>query len=252
MNDNKGSCILKRKICQWPCVVTAGFLLLSGCASPSNVSTAQTDMPEKADTKGILSCTVRLTQNGQELKYQLVGLTRMYQLPSAPFRIEVSSEKCDASLGTFKNFGDQTFVASNPYVVSPQGMGMVSVPHDGVLVHRSEDPRPSPNDIGVFDAQKAEILKLCEDFGRCPTQIYAFRNYWPFLVDAKATRGKVAEITKLNDRQTIAVALGPVPIVVYTKAKMDEAEFRTGSSVMAILETHPILLVFRGPTGAVN
>ena len=243
---------MKRKIGQWLCAMAAGLFLLGGCASPAKNSTTQINVPVRTETKDVINCTVSLMQNGQELKYELAGFTRIYQLQSAPFRIEVSTDKCDASIGTFKSINDHMFVASNPYVVSPQGMGMASTPHDDVLVRRSEDPRPSPNDLGVFDAQKAEILKLCEDFGRCPTQIYAFRNYWSFLVDAKATRGKIAEITKLNERQSISKAIGLVPIVVYTKAKMDEAEYRTGSSTMDILETHPIFLMFRGPPSQSN
>lgn len=101
--------------------------------------------------------------------------------------------------------------------------------------------------LAPLTLKSRRFSNLCEDFGRCPTQIFAFRNYWPFLLDAKATRGKVAEINKLNERQSITMALGLVPIVVYTKAKMDEAEIRTGSSAMAILETHPMLLLFRCP-----
>lgn len=116
-------------------------------------------MQFEVTTKGIFNCTVSVMQNGQELKFQRMGQARMYQLQSAPFRIEVSSEKCEASIGTFKSIGDHMFVASNTYVVSPQGMGMASVPHDDVLVRRSEDPKPSPDDVGAFDAQKSEILK---------------------------------------------------------------------------------------------
>ena len=219
-------------------------LLLMGCAnqissnSPSSASTVA-EAPSEA-----VVCEVLLTQEGKELKYQLAGRTRIYQLKRAPFQIEVSSEKCNPSIGTFRDLNDHMFVSANPYAISVSGMAVASTPKDDVLVRRSENPRPTPDVLEAFDAQKKEILQLCEFFKRCPTQIVGIRNYWNFRQDDKGTPGKIAEIRNFTGTQPLTRAFGLVPVVVYTKAKTDDAEYRGRGSNLDILETHPLFLIF--------
>jgi hypothetical protein len=226
----------------------AGLIWLAALSSCGNLTTkASTEsQPGVQPTLTNTTCAVKVLQSNTEVRPRLMGATHMYSLKSAPFQIEVSSEDCNPSIGNLNNIGDALYLATNPYAVSFAGMGMAgSAMDDVVVVGMSVNPRPDANELSSFGtSDKREISQLCKDFGKCPMQIFAFRRYWPFLLDGNAKQGKVATFKRFSEKQPISDAFGLVPMVVFTKASRDEAEYRTGHENLSILAMHTMLLTF--------
>jgi hypothetical protein len=217
-------------------------LLLLGCAG-----TQQAEVKPAAPVSAefaVQNCTVKLFQNGVELPYQLAKRTRIYKLKKAAFRIETSSDRCNASIGTFDTMKEHGYVADNAYAIAFADKAVAGKPQDDVLVRNVQDPRPDTDLLEDFVAKTPEIRRYCNALQQCPTQITGPRNYWHFLVDAKGTPGRVSDIRTVVDQRSMAEFYGLVPAVIYTKAMTDSAEFRGGPKVFDVLETHPLLLIF--------
>jgi len=217
-------------------------LLLLACAAPKPAE-VKSVAPNSAEF-AVQNCTVKLFQNGVELPYQLAKRTRIYKLKKAPFRIETSSERCNASIGTFDTMKEHGYVADNAYAVAFADKLLAGKPQDDVLVRSAQDPHPDTDLLEDFVAKAPEIRRYCDALKQCPTQMTGPRNYWHFLVDAKGTPGRVSDIRTVVDQRSMAEFYGLVPAVVYTKAMTDSAEFRGGHKVFDVLETHPLLLIF--------
>jgi hypothetical protein len=218
---------------------------LSACTTTEKA--ASPSRPEPASTTATTAnCTVKILQNGIEIRPQLMGATPMYSLRSAPFQIEVSSEACKPSIGNVRDVSDVLYLASKRFAITSSGMGGAGYPMEDVLLSGSYmDIRPDANTLSMlFGKHSREIEQLCQELGRCPVQILAFRNFWPFLLDAKATQGKVATFKRITATRPMSNALGLTPLTVLTKARRDEAEYRTGTPSIEILTIHPMLLVF--------
>jgi hypothetical protein len=192
----------------------------------------------------VQNCTVKLFQNGVELPYQLAKRTRIYKLKKAAFRIEISSERCNASIGTFDTMKEHGYIADHAYAIAFFDKAGAGKPRDDVLVRSVQDPRPDTDLLEDFLAKAPEIRRYCDALQQCPTQITGPRNYWHFRADAQGTPGRVSDIRTVVDQRSMTEFYGLVPAVVYTKAMTDRAEFHGGPKVFDVLETHPLLLIF--------
>lgn len=217
-------------------------VLLLGCAAPK---LAEVKPVTNTSAEFVVqNCTVKLFQDGVELPYQLAKRTRIYKLKKAAFRIETSSERCNASIGTFDTMKEHGYVAESVYALAFAAKVVTGKPKDDVLVRSAQDPRPDTDLLEDFAAKTPEIRRYCDALKQCPNQITGPRNYWHFVVDAKGTPGRVSDIRTVVDQRSMSEFYGLVPAVVYTKAMTDSAEFRGAGRVFDILETHPLLLIF--------
>jgi hypothetical protein len=168
-------------------------------------------------------------------------------MQDAPFRIEVSSQSCEPSVGVFLRFGDFKYVADSPIVVTTIGFGMAGGLEDrDVLFFRSEDPRLTTDYADSYDNVQKEYASLCAEFGKCPNKIRAYRNYWNFADNAAGNITRTfADFKRITVDKPIAGFKGDLPVVVYTQIKNAAFDPYGNNAYLNILKTHPIVLRFK-------
>lgn len=189
-------------------------------------------------------CLITVTQAGRQVVSRADGRARIYEMQSAPFRIEVSSAQCRPSIGTFPNVADYVYVANSPLVVSDPMFSMAGNDDTRDVLHfRSENPRLIEGYEGIYDSYKNEYEELCRAQGKCPLKIRAYRTYWNFVGDKDGSAKVYADFKRLTLEKPMSGTRGDMPVIVYTKKK-DFLDAQ-GHAYLQAMETHPMVLRFR-------
>ncbi len=212
-----------------------------------------TEMEPSADSKSKTvvetsvnpgQCAVTVTQAGQEIASKSNGRARIFEIQSAPFRIEVSSARCKPSIGTFRNVGDFRYVAASPVVISDPMFSMAGSEETRDILHfRSENPRLIEGYEGIYDSYKKEYESICKANVTCPLKIRAYRNYWSFVGDTGGVASVYAEFKRLTFQKPLQGVRGDMPLIVYTKNR-DFLDAQ-GHLYLQAMETHPLILRFK-------
>lgn len=238
----------------FPIIISICVAFLSAaCSSPRLPSAAATSPEKKASQSSVgkpASCEITIYQDGSKIVPKARDGHIIYALNHIPFRIEVPSVECDASIAMLSP-ADFSYIEARALVFTVNGYEIPAPKVVGYLEIEAEEakhPRTTLKEeiylvTKDLDNALTSYRELCARTTPCPTPIKAYRSYWPFLNDTGEEKRTYADITRYRGDIAISQVRGDVPVVVYTAVE-NVGRLTPEIPLYRVLKPHPLVLRF--------